>query len=153
MSRLADVRLEGVDPARIDAATQALALSVGAPVAASAPVEAGRRLKAFYAELGYRRAAVTHKITTTPDGSVSIVWAVEEGPLYVVKAVNVVGAETTRDGLVQKAITVEPGAPVRQAALETTRRNLYDIGSFRRVEFDFGDSAIQPAGSGEFPRR
>ena len=86
---------------------------------------------------------ITHEVTTGKDGSVSIAWAVKEGPLYVVKDVNVMGAETTNAGLVQKAITLEPGDVMSQSAVDTTRRNLYDIGSFRRVDFDFGDSATQ----------
>jgi outer membrane protein assembly factor BamA len=151
LSRLASVQLEGVDPARRAAAAQALGLSIGEPFAASAPVEAARRLKAFYTGLGYRRATVAHTRTTAKDGSVAIAWTVKEGPLYRVKDVNVVGAETTRDGLVQKAIALEPGDPMSQGALESTRRNLYEIGSFRRVDFDFGDSAIQSADRGEVP--
>ena len=151
LSRLVDVRIEGVDPARMTGAQDALGLSIGEPFAASAPVDATRRLKAFYLGLGYRNAAVTHEVTTGKDGSVSIAWAVKEGPLYVVKDVNVVGAETTNAGLVQNAITLEPGSVVSQGAVDTTRRNLYDIGSFRRVDFDFGDSATQSAGAGELP--
>ena len=151
LSRLASVQIEGVDPARKTAATKALGLSIGEPFAASAPAEATRRLKAFYTGLGYRRATVAHTRTTAKDGSVAIAWAVNEGPLYRVKDVNVVGAETTRDGLVQKAIALEPGDAMSQGALDATRRNLYDIGSFRRVDFDFGDSAIQSADPGELP--
>ena len=151
LSRLASVQLEGVDPARTITATQALGLSIGEPFSASAPVEAARRLKAFYTGLGYRRATVAHTLTTAKDGSVSIAWAVEEGPLYRVKDVSVIGAETTRDGLVRKAITLEPGDAMSQSALDTTRRNLYDIGSFRRIDFDFGDSAIESTGPGELP--
>jgi outer membrane protein assembly factor BamA len=152
LSRLGGVQLQGVDPARRVGATEALGLSIGEPLAASAPVEAARRLKAFYTGLGYQSAAVTHTLTTAKDGSVSIVWAVKEGPLYRVKDVNVVGAETTSGGLVRKAITLEPGDAMSQGALDTTRRNLYDIGSFRRVDFDFGDSAIQPGAPDELPR-
>jgi outer membrane protein assembly factor BamA len=63
----------------------------------------------------------------------------------------VVGAETTSAGLVRKAITLAPGDAMGETAIETTRRNLYDIGSFRRVDFDFGDSAIQPGGPDELP--
>jgi outer membrane protein insertion porin family len=151
LSRLADVQLEGVDPARMTAAAEALGLSIGAPFTASAPVEATRRLKAFYTGLGYRSASVTHTFTTAKNGSVSIAWAVEEGPLYLVKDVNVVGAETTNDGLVRKAIVLAPGDAMSQSAIDATSRNLYDIGSFRRVEFDFGDSALYTVGSGELP--
>ncbi len=145
LSRLASVRIDGVDPARSADAVSALGLAIGEPFAASAPVEAARRLKAFYTGLGYRRATVAHTQTTAADGAVSIAWTVQEGPLYRVKAVTVAGAETTSDGLVQKAITLAPGDTISQSALDTTRRNLYDIGSFRRIDFDFGDSAIQSA--------
>jgi outer membrane protein assembly factor BamA/autotransporter translocation and assembly factor TamB len=151
LSRLIGVQLDGVDPARRPGATQALGLSIGEPFAASAPVEATRRLKAFYTGLGYRRATVAHTRTTAKDGSVSIALTVKEGPLYRVKDVHVVGAETTRHGLVRKAIALQPGDAMSQGALDTTRRNLYDIGSFRRVDFDFGDSAIQSTGPGELP--
>jgi outer membrane protein insertion porin family len=152
LSRLADVELEGVDPARLTGATEAVGLLIGAPFVASAPVEATRRLKAFYTGLGYRRAAVTHTLTTAKNGSVSIAWRVTEGPLYLVKDVDVVGAETTSDGLVRKAIALKPGDAMSQSAIEATSRNLYDIGTFRRVDFDFGDSALNPGESGEQPR-
>ena len=68
LSRLVDVRLEGVDPARMTDARQALGLSIGEPLVSSAPVEAARRLKAFYAGLGYRNASVTPALTTAKDG-------------------------------------------------------------------------------------
>ena len=60
------------------------------------------------------------------------------------------GAETTNAGLVQNAITLEPGDVMNQSAVDATRRNLYDIGSFRRVDFDFGDAATTPD-AGELP--
>ena len=150
LSRLVDVQIEGVASARMTGAREALGLSIGEPFAASTPVDAARRLKAFYLGLGYRNAAITHEVTTGKDGSVRIAWAVKEGPLYVVKDVNVMGAETTNAGLVQKAITLEPGDVMNQSAVDATRRNLYDIGSFRRVDFDFGDAATTPD-AGELP--
>jgi outer membrane protein insertion porin family len=151
VSRLADVRIEGVDPTRMTSVQDALGLSIGEPFAASASADATRRLKALYMGLGYRNVAVTHDLTTGKDGSVSIAWAVKEGPLYIVKDVNVVGAVTTNAGLVQNAITLEPGKVVSQSALDTTRRNLYDLGSFRRVDVDFGDSLAQSPGAGDLP--
>ncbi len=152
LSRLVDVRIEGVDPARMTGARDALGLSIGEPFAPSTPVDATRRLNGFYLGLGYRNAAITHEVTTSTAGSVSIAWAVKEGPLYVVKDVNVTGAETTNAGLVQNAVTLRPGAVMSQGDIDTTRRNLYDIGSFRRVEFDFGDSATSAPDAGELPR-
>lgn len=151
LSRLAAVRLDGVDPARAEGAESALELSVGDAVTPTTPIDAARRLKAFYAGLGYRRADVTPTFTTAKDGAVSMAWVVNEGPLYIVKEVNVVGAETTSSGLVRNAISLAPGDAMSQSALDSTRRNLYDIGSFRRVDFDFGDSAIQERNADELP--
>ncbi len=151
LSRLADVRIDGVDPARMTSAQNALALSIGEPLPASAPAAATRRLKALYMELGYRSAAVTHDLTTDKGGAVSITWAVKEGRLHVVKDVNVTGVVTTNAGLVQDALTLAPGEAVNQSSVDTTRRNLYDLGSFRRVDVDFGDSVTGSTGAGDLP--
>jgi outer membrane protein insertion porin family len=151
LSRLVNVRIAGVDPARMTGAEQALGLPIGEPFAASAPVDATRRLKNYYLELGYRNADVSYDVTTSSTGSVSIAWAVKEGPVHIVKDVNVSGAETTNAGLVQNAVTLEPGAVVSQGAVDTTRRNLYDIGSFRRVDFDFGNPATSASDVRELP--
>jgi hypothetical protein len=123
----------GVDPARLTGAQDALGLSIGAPFAASASADASRRLKAFYMGLGYRNAAVTHEMTTSKDGSVSLAWAVKEGPRYLVKDVNVVGAETTNAGLVQKAITLEPGACHEPGRRRHDAPQSMTSGRFRRV--------------------
>jgi len=63
----------------------------------------------------------------------------------------VTGAETTNAGLVQNAVTLKPGAVISQDAVDTTRSNLYDIGSFRRVDIDFGDAAAAALDAGELP--
>ncbi|HEX7282585.1 MAG TPA: translocation/assembly module TamB domain-containing protein, partial [Vicinamibacterales bacterium] len=104
LSRLADLRIEGVDPTRMATVQEALGLTIGEPLAESASTAASRRVKALYMGLGYRSAAVTHDVTTAKDGSVSIALRVTEGPLHVVKDVNVVGVVTTNAGLVQNAI-------------------------------------------------
>ena len=59
LSRLVDVQIEGVASARMTGAQEALGLSIGEPFAASTPVDATRKLKAFYLGLGYRNAART----------------------------------------------------------------------------------------------
>ena len=147
-----DVQLEGVDPARRMAATEALGLSDRrSRWPRRRRVEAARRLKAFYAELGYRAATVTHTLTTAATDRSRSRGPSTEGPLYRVKDVNVVGVETTSDRLVQKAIALSPGDAMSQTAIDTTRRNLYDIGSFRRVDFEVEDSAILPGTAGELP--
>ena len=102
-------------------------------------------------ELGYRNAAITHDLTTDKGGAVSITWAVTEGRLHVVKDVNVTGVVTTKAGLVEDAITLAPGEAVNQSSVDTTRRNLYDLGSFRRVDVDFGDSMTESTEAGDLP--
>ncbi len=101
----------------------------GEPFAASAPVDAARRLKGFYldwlSECGRRARGDDGKRWIGVDRL-----GRQGRSALVVKDVNVLGAETTNAGLVQNAVTVEPGAVMSQGALDTTRRNLYDIGRF-----------------------
>jgi outer membrane protein assembly factor BamA len=150
-SRLADVQINGVEASRLADARKALNVTVGDAFAPNTPAEASRRLRAFYAARGYRRATVTHAISRQPDANVAVAWTVKEGPLHIVKDVSVVGAESTNTGLVRDAVTLEPETVLSQDTIDSTRRNLYDIGSFRRIDFDFGESSIEPTAAGPLP--
>ncbi len=150
-SRVADVQINGVEASRLADARKALNVTVGDAFAPNTPVDASRRLRAFYLARGYRSAAVTHAISRRPDATVAVAWTIKEGPLHIVKDVSVVGAESTNTGLVQDAVTLEPDAVLSQDTVDATRRNLYDIGSFRRIDFDFGESSIQPPTAGPLP--
>jgi outer membrane protein assembly factor BamA len=148
MTRIAAVRIDGVAPARRDAATSALNLPSGTPFVASGLVDATRRLRAYYRNLGYLDAAVSPALSPEPGGGIVVALKVEEGAGHQVGAVSVSGVESTSAGLVDKAITLAPGAVASAAEAETTRRKLFEIGSFRRVDVTFALPSPEPVTTG-----
>ena len=144
MTRIAAVRIDGVAPARLDAASSALNLPSGTPFVAAGLVDATRRLRAYYRNLGYLDAAVSHGLSPQTGGDVVVAVKVDEGARHQVGAVAVSGVASTNDGLIDNAITLEPGAVASAAEAETTRRKLFEIGSFRRVDVTFALPATEP---------
>ena len=144
MTRIAAVRIDGVAPARRDAATSALNLPSGTPFVASGLVDATRRLRAYYRNLGYLDAAVSPALSPQPGGDIVVALKVDEGAGHQVGAVSVSGVASTNAGLVDKAITLAPGAVASAVEAETTRRKLFEIGSFRRVDVTFALPSQEP---------
>jgi outer membrane protein assembly factor BamA len=58
--------------------------------------------------------------------------------------VRTTGVESTRDALVERATNIEAGSPASPAVAESTRRQLYDIGTFRSAEVTFRPSPAAP---------
>ncbi len=147
MSKILDVRVDGVPRARLDAAKAALNLAAGAPFVPASAAEAIRRLQNYYRNLGYHDATVVHVVTPKADGDAIVAVTVDEGVPYHVGDVSITGVETTNDGLVERAITLEPGETASAGEAETTRGNLFEIGSFRRVDVSFVPPADPPPGT------
>jgi len=145
-SHVSSLTFSGVAPDRIEAARAAVALPDGAVFGSRTAVEAHRRLEGFYADLGYRDAKVAYSVDQSPEGPVSISMTVDEGLPHVISDVSVSGVESTNQSLVDRAVTLEPGQEAgRQRALDT-RRNLYDIGTFRQADVTFEPSALAEPG-------
>ncbi len=142
------VDITGADPTRRDAALAALNLPAGAPFGSVAVNEGRQRLKRYYMRLGYRDATVDIKTThDKPNSRVALNVVVNESAQQVIEDVRIVGAETTSSKLVTQAVTLKAGDIAGQDALEKTRQNLYDIGSFRQVSVDFEPSSVDHAGN------
>jgi outer membrane protein assembly factor BamA len=129
----------------------ALGVSVGSVYTGLVSTDGVRRLTELYGRRGHSAAKVT--VDTTFDrtaGSASLNVAVDEGPKQVVERVTTEGPDIlTRQALIDRSIKVEVGKPVDSAAIETSQRRLYDLGTFMSVEPRFepvGDA--QKAGDG-----
>jgi outer membrane protein assembly factor BamA len=145
-ARVTTLTLGGVAAERTDAARTAVGMPEGTVFGSRTAVEAHRRLEGFYADLGFRDAKVTYAIDRSPDGPVSIAMTVVEGLPHVISDVSVSGVESTSPALVDRAVTLAPGQQAgRQRALDT-RRNLYDIGTFRQADVTFEPSPLAEPG-------
>jgi outer membrane protein insertion porin family len=70
--------------------------------------------------------------------TVNLRFVINEGEQRFVRQIVTSGLRTTRPGLVDKQLTLNPGDPLSPAAMADTQRRLYDLGIFAQV-----DMAIQ----------
>ena len=152
IARVASFTITGVAPGEEQEAMAASGLAVGSPYLAGGEQALRLAMERHYRNLGYRDASVeaATKVNSAA-GRVDIVASVRQGPRYVVQSVRTNGVESTRDTLVERATRIEAGAPASPALAESTRRQLYDIGTFRSAEVTFEPAASATPTSSQVP--
>jgi outer membrane protein assembly complex protein YaeT len=93
------------------------------------------------------RVEVAQQFELADASKVDVVFHITEGQQIFVRKVLVTGLHFTRPETVAKAITLHPGDPLNQTALQETQRNLYDFALFNEI-----DTAIENP-SGEETRK
>ena len=87
-------------------------------------------------------------VTEQPDAAdptnVDVVFHITEGQQVFVRKVVLTGLHYTRPQTVARAITIHPGDPLNQTALQDTQRNLYEFALFNEV-----DTAVQNPNGGD----
>jgi outer membrane protein assembly complex protein YaeT len=145
-TRVGTVRLEGNE----HVATQNLtALMNTVPGQLLSPRSlAGDRdtLVTDYMSLGFDQARVeVEQHDQSAEGSTTdVVFHITEGKQIFVRNVLLTGLHYTRPNTVAKAITLHPGDPLNQSALEETQRNLYEYALFNEI-----DAAVENPNGGE----
>ncbi len=118
-------------------ALAAAGIEAGEVYTGSSVAAARARIASRYRQAGHTAARITAR--STPDdatATVGVRFEVVEGPRQVVGKVVVDGAPRTHQGLVARALRVDPGNPVDTAAWNLARKRLYDTGIFRSVDIE-----------------
>jgi len=94
---------------------------------------------ARYFESGFPNAIFEWSSTPAADPhKVALKFVVHEGVQQFVRQVLVTGNSVTKNQLIYRRLTLNPGDPLSPTAITDTQRRLYDLGVFARV-----DAAIQ----------
>ena len=102
---------------------------MGSPFSAGAERSGRARLESYYRDLGFRDVQVETTATPASQGmDMALTFAVKEGPLHVISAVEIEGVQSTRPSLVSKAVQLTPGQPAGAAAAAATEKRLYSSG-------------------------
>jgi outer membrane protein assembly complex protein YaeT len=144
--RVGSVRLEGNE--HVDAAKLTPQMNTVAGQLLSPQNLAGDRdtLLTDYLSRGFDqvRVAVTQQVEQADSSKMDVVFHITEGQQIFIRKVLLTGLHFTRPATVAKAITLHPGDPLNQTALQETQRNLYDFALFSEV-----DTAIENPTGGE----
>jgi outer membrane protein assembly complex protein YaeT len=144
--RVGAVSMEGNE--HVDAAQLMPQLNTAAGQLLSPVSLAGDRdtLLTGYLSRGFEqvRVEVAQQIEPADAGKVDVVFHITEGKQIFVRKVLVTGLHYTRPATVAKAITLHPGDPLDESALQQTQRNLYDFALFNEI-----DTAVENPTGGE----
>lgn len=144
--RVGTVRLEGND--HVETKQLATLLNTAPGQLLSPQNLAGDRdaLWTYYRSRGFDqvRVEVAQQIEPNDAGKVDVVFHLTEGQQIFVRNVLLTGLHYTRPETVARAITLHPGDPLNESALQETQRNLYEFALFNEV-----DTAVENPTGGE----
>jgi len=130
-----------VDDLAIHGATQfkpaelpSLASSSGQPFSEVNIANDRETVLTFYYTRGFPKVAFNAAWRTVTPGHVSVVYNITEGDREYVRDVLISGLNTTRQSLVDRAITLKAGDPLSPTAQTNIQKSLYDLGVFANVD-------------------
>jgi len=136
--------LQDLAPLDEAAVREALALQAGGPFHRLLLERSVDALRALLEDRGYGSALVSSQVEWSADDLVaSVRLRVFAGERWVVDRTLLRGLRRTDPRVVRRFLGVEPGDPVRQAAVLDLQRRLYSLGIFSRV-----DVRVAPGGEG-----
>lgn len=130
------VTLAGVDAARATAVKALLSSAPGQPYSLLTLSNDRDAIYSYYLSQGYEHVRVDLAQETAPGaaGRMNVSLKVTEGPQVRVDDVLLSGRGHIRLAVIENQITVHAGAPLDQAALLQTQRNLYNLAEFNEVD-------------------
>ena len=88
----------------------------------------------YYFNNGYPDATFDWSQTPASEYRVNVTYTIAPGKREYVRSVIVRGLSSTRESLVDRRISLQPGDPISLNALAVSQQKLYDLGIFSRVQ-------------------
>jgi outer membrane protein assembly complex protein YaeT len=111
-----------------------LASSTGQPFSEVNIANDRETVLTFYYTRGFPKATFNASWRALEPGHVSVVYSITEGDREYVRDVLTSGLTTTRQSLVDRAITLKAGDPLSPTAQTDIQKALYDLGVFANVD-------------------
>ena len=148
--RVSEVSVEGATAWSADQVRAAASVEAGAVYSAGLAEAARASVLVAYRGAGFNAVRVRVEPTVGPaDGAVALLIEVDEGRRQLLQTVEVIGAARTHAGMIDRALRLQPGAPVSQGVWNQARKRLYDTGVFRSVDITAVPLGADPAASDE----
>jgi outer membrane protein assembly complex protein YaeT len=127
--------IDGTVQLRASEFSGGLTASAGQPFADVSLAQDRNYVLTFYAQRGFPSA--TFKAAWRPSEKphhVDVVYTIDEGSRQYVRDVLITGLRTTRRGLVDRTLRIDPGDPLSPATELEAQQRLYNLGVFARVD-------------------
>jgi outer membrane protein insertion porin family len=133
--RFGDVRIESAIPAIVpDALRSELLTSSGSIYNASLIDKTVERLTLTIAEQGFAFARVRPRATPDPASqTISLVYAIDEGPRVYIERINVIGNARTKDHVIRREFRLAEGDAFNPLMVDRAKKRLENLGFFKSV--------------------
>jgi outer membrane protein assembly complex protein YaeT len=110
---------------------------VGQPFYARLPTLAAARMRSWLADRGHLDAEVEARTDIDEEhATVSVVFQVKPGPVYVLRSVTVKGLDRTKRGFVNSRLGASEGKPISREHMDEGVRQLMRSGAFSLVRWE-----------------
>jgi outer membrane protein assembly factor BamA/autotransporter translocation and assembly factor TamB len=133
-AQITNITWTAVPEPRLQAIQKVTGIKTPTPYVIANVNEARRRIEDYYRQQGFNSAEVDAQPAIAEDDTVTLAFAVNEGPQQVLAEVETQGAEITKSNVLTQALRFELGQPVDLDAWAVSRKRLYDTNVFRLVE-------------------
>ena len=130
-----NLKISGVDLHLFDDIMAVVSSKTGQPFSISNVAIDRDAILGYYFNNGYPDATFDAQIEPEQDdGRVNLKYSVSEGRRLFTRGVLLNGLSTTRQSLVDRRMSIQPGQPLSQGAIVETQRRLHDLGIFSAVD-------------------
>lgn len=95
-----------------------------------------KTIRSYYGSKGYADARVNPRITNSGTNSINLKYEISEGVRSKVGRINITGNSITKDRVLRREVTLEPGEPFNSVELETIQNRLRSLNYFDPIYVD-----------------
>lgn len=128
--RVNSVAFEGVNVADTDELLSILQMGDGALFTPSGLTADLRAIGDFYGRLGYVDRLVLPEVTPAGEGSVDLLYRIDEGVQSYVNLINIQGNTRTKDFVIRRELAVKPGDVFDTTLVDVSRARLANLNYF-----------------------
>lgn len=116
-------------------------LREGVPISEEALQTGSQQLRQAYREEGYHFARISPRIgeRDSTSGAAPVTFRIQEGQQVHVDRVIVEGARQTKDFVITREVTLDPGDLLQESERMESQRRLYNTGIFRTANVTIGE--------------
>jgi outer membrane protein assembly complex protein YaeT len=135
--RVENLRVEGVHFFEENQILSEVGIQPGDIIATERFNQAELKIQELYVQRGFNDVRVQSDVQILPEkGKVDLIIDIEENPQGIIEEIRIIGNLLTKKEIIRREMKFKVGDVINFLAINETRKRLYDLGVFERVNVD-----------------
>ena len=135
--RVENIRVEGVHFFEENQILSEVGIQPGDIISTERFNQAELKIQELYVQRGFNDVRVQSDVEIHPEkGKVDLIIDVEENPQGIIEEIRITGNLLTKEEIIRREMKFKVGDVINFLAINETRKRLYDLGVFERVNID-----------------